>query len=245
MPKKRIWSDLPQCAANGCTRTSKPNSNLCQKCRTEEIAVHGRLYRPGKVLTWLQEFVKSIPSDDPTSACIPWPHRRNANGYGTIKVMNKSLLAHRVTWELLNGNIPNGLLVLHKCNNGHLGCFNPSHLKIGDYQDNSDDTVLAGRQARNLCPGELHSQASFTNQQVEEILLMHQTNGPASIARKFGSTLKRVSAVLTGVSWATVSMQFYLSNPEMRPNPNWLKRHGQLYQALKSDALKPVQHLAD
>ena len=70
-------------------------------------------------------------------------------GYGRI-VVNKggksfSYAAHRVAYELRNGEIPDGHVVRHKCHNPR--CINPRHLETGTHADNAKDRVDAGRSA--------------------------------------------------------------------------------------------------
>ena len=84
---------------------------------------------------------------EPDSGCWLWTGSRRRHGYGRMYSLDrKGLSAHRVSWELFRGPIPDGLDVLHKCDNPP--CVNPDHLFVGTMQDNMDDMVRKGRQAR-------------------------------------------------------------------------------------------------
>lgn len=61
----------------------------------------------------------------------------------TVKINGKQLWAHRVAWEDAKGAIPDGLLVLHKCDIGC--CVNPDHLYLGTHKDNAADRTERGR----------------------------------------------------------------------------------------------------
>lgn len=82
-----------------------------------------------------------------TSGCWEWSASRNAHGYGQIaapRPLKRPLLAHRVSWEIHNGPIPIGLLVLHRCDNPH--CVRPDHLFVGDQKLNMQDMVSKKRE---------------------------------------------------------------------------------------------------
>lgn len=66
-----------------------------------------------------------------------------ANGYGRFHQNHKALRAHRFSWTLHNGKIPEGLIVCHECDNPL--CVNPKHLWLGTNADNNIDTVKKGR----------------------------------------------------------------------------------------------------
>lgn len=73
-----------------------------------------------------------------TEGCWLWKGTRNGAGYGLFMVERRRCTgAHRMAWELTNGLIPAGLLVLHKCDNPP--CCNPNHLFLGTYLDNTKD----------------------------------------------------------------------------------------------------------
>jgi hypothetical protein len=82
--------------------------------------------------------------------CDLWTRARNREGYGEVWHDGRLYRAHRLAWELSNGPIPEGLLVLHKCDTP--ACVNVEHLFIGTHTDNMADRKRKGRQAR----GEQH-----------------------------------------------------------------------------------------
>lgn len=64
------------------------------------------------------------------------------NGYGAFKIYGLVVDAHRVSYQLSNGNIADGKMILHKCNNKI--CVNPNHLYEGNRVDNANDSITAG-----------------------------------------------------------------------------------------------------
>lgn len=72
-----------------------------------------------------------------TRTCWNWRSSFSRNGYGVFGFKGKSLKAHRVAYELVNGKIPQGLNVLHTCDNPK--CINPDHLWVGTQGDNVVD----------------------------------------------------------------------------------------------------------
>ena len=93
----------------------------------------------------------SIP--EPNSGCFLWMGAMTPTGYGRVRVKGPvvaqhsdawlSKAAHRVAWEVENGAIPDGMSVLHRCDNR--ACVNPIHLYLGTQRDNMDDLVRRGR----------------------------------------------------------------------------------------------------
>lgn len=89
------------------------------------------------------------PNDE--SGCWEWSGYKDRGGYGVTKRNGKLQKAHRVSYVLCVGEIPNahlgvrGVLVLHKCDNRK--CVNPAHLFLGNHKDNAVDRVRKGRSA--------------------------------------------------------------------------------------------------
>jgi hypothetical protein len=93
--------------------------------------------------------------------CLVFMGCRNSEGYGRITEgghAGRIVYAHRVAWELVHGPIPEGLLVLHTCDNPP--CCNPAHLRVGTHLENiqemydrkRDNGVTARNRGKTHCP---------------------------------------------------------------------------------------------
>lgn len=146
-------------------------------------------------------------------ACLLWRGAKFTNGYGCIGIGRKCRGTHRVAWELTHGKIPNGLFVLHKCDNKP--CVNPAHLWLGTHKDNMADMVAKGRQAsgdRNssrqhperlrFVRGVDHGQAKLTEASV--VAIRSATGTQVSIAKIFGISQSVVSQIRSRQLWAHV-----------------------------------------
>jgi predicted DNA-binding protein (UPF0251 family) len=132
---------------------------------------------------------------DRSGDCWPWLGSCDAHGYGQMGYgQRKKLKAHRVAWELANGAIPEGMSVLHRCDNPP--CCNPAHLFIGTQADNMADAHAKGRQFIPQGPalrGEANPAAKLTDYQREAICVL----GDQGISQ-------RVIAAYYGISQSTV-----------------------------------------
>lgn len=109
--------------------------------------------RRKKGSTLRNRFIKYILIGLDKDKCWEWLGYIDRYGYGCIShgETNRRLRAHRVSWNIFVGSIPDGVDVLHKCDNRK--CVNPNHLFLGSHEDNMRDMAQKGRQAQEKTHG--------------------------------------------------------------------------------------------
>ena len=114
--------------------------------------------------------------------CWEWTGTLFRNGYGRACVDRKSVGAHRRSWELLNGPIPDGMYVCHSCDNRK--CVRPGHLFLGTPAENMQDMVDKGRSLS----GSRNHNSKLTETEVVEIRERYAAGGitQAELARQYG-----------------------------------------------------------
>lgn len=144
---------------------------------------------------WLA--AKSAPG---AGGCLLWVGCANRYGYGQISVGGKKTLTHRLAWSVINGPIPRGLHILHRCDVP--SCINPAHLFLGTNADNMADKVAKGR---NIT-GERHGRAKLTDAAVRAIVArLGALDTCANIARDFGVSRETISDIKTGRTWVHIA----------------------------------------
>lgn len=78
-----------------------------------------------------------------TKRCWVWTAHKKKNGYGQFYIKRQSVYAHRYSWVISNGSVPENKSVLHKCDNPN--CVRPSHLFVVSQRENMLDAVKKGR----------------------------------------------------------------------------------------------------
>lgn len=131
--------------------------------------------------------------------CWLWQGFRNPQGYGQFNYHKKAYRVPRLCWEIHFGAIPEGLWVLHRCDNPP--CCNPNHLFLGTPTDNAQDMIQKGR--RVITHGEDHPFAKLTNKQAKEIRSMYATGMYSQ--RK----LSGLFGVSTRVIWGILQRRTY------------------------------------
>ncbi len=116
-------------------------------------------------------------------------------GYGAISINGYTHKAHRVSWSLNNGPIPDGMCVCHKCDNRK--CVNPKHLFLGTHLDNALDKYRKNRQ--RIVYGDNHPGIKITVAQRAEILALLNAGTPQRlVAIKYGVSQSLISLVKNG-----------------------------------------------
>ncbi len=139
----------------------------------------------------------------PDTRCQVFTGRTDTHGYGQIKDKGRPVLVHRWVWEQNFGAIPEGLHVLHRCDNP--ACLNPEHLFLGTHGDNMKDK--AKKKRGNVPSGAAHKRpmAKITAEQAGQIKeLLRRGYRGCDIARDFNVTRNLVSEIKLGKTWAHI-----------------------------------------
>ena len=128
--------------------------------------------------------------------CWDWIGRKDKDGYGFFRRGK----AHRFSWTLHIGDIPEGLCVLHHCDNP--ACVRPGHLFLGTQEDNMKDMAKKGR-ARNVPQfgNKYNAKISFT--EAQEIRKRYALGGITQqlLALDYGITQASIARIIGGSAW--------------------------------------------
>lgn len=137
--------------------------------------------------------------------CLIWTGQKCAGGYGRLRINGKFQRAHRLIYALHHGEIAQGLIILHSCDNP--ACIEITHLSAGTQLQNIQD-MHAKRRAVFLS-GETHPKAKLTSAQVAEIKQTYQpysrTNGTKALGKAYGVSGPTISAIVLNKSWQNAS----------------------------------------
>lgn len=137
---------------------------------------------------------KSIP--EPNSGCWLWLTYCGTKGYGQIKYKGNQMGAHRVSWIVHRGLIPEGALICHKCDVPC--CVNPDHLYVGSNLTNRHDAIRRGRAPQ----GETAGQSNLTD---SDILLIRSDPRPQrAIAKEYGLSHTAIGNIKRGRTWTHI-----------------------------------------
>lgn len=160
----------------------------------------GRHWRP-----FLERFEDSY-TPEPNSGCWLWIGSMTGTGhacgkgYGAISKDGRYVRAHRISWEMANGPIPDGMHVLHKCDT--TTCVNPDHLFIGTNLDNVLDKVAKGRARSGRLCGSRNGASKLTDETVR--LIRVSSESAPILAAKLGVSSTAIKRVRRRELWAHV-----------------------------------------
>lgn len=144
-----------------------------------------------------RQYARFMAKVDRTDDCWLWNGAVATDGYGKMNLHRKYASAHRVSYIHHHGEIPEGLVVRHKCRNRH--CVNPNHLEVGTRVDNMADKVRDGTDNR----GEKNHKAKLTPEQVHEIR-NRASEVQERLAEEFGVSSQSIRNVIAHRNWKHV-----------------------------------------
>ena len=136
--------------------------------------------------------------------CWQWKASLSNKRYGNIKVSGKMVKSHRLSYELEFGDIPNGLNVLHKCDNGL--CVNPKHLFLGTHNDNMKDCAKKGRVPNKK--GTHNGNSKLNHNNIQDIrsncVKGDRKYGLSSFARKYNVSAQTIWGIVHNNNWTHI-----------------------------------------
>lgn len=184
---------LRQCSVRGCKRASKArgwcNTHYERWRRTG--APLGVTPRP-TIMERLMAGIKQMPN-----GCWEWQKAKDSSGYGHIGIAaGVPRKAHRVSYVLHIGPIPEGGIICHKCDN--TSCVNPAHLFCGSHAENMADRGAKSRQASGTRNGKSKITAEIAR------YIRSSPLSEREIARELGVHRGTINAVRSGRTWRNV-----------------------------------------
>lgn len=132
--------------------------------------------------------------------CWQWTGARDSDGYGLLTTRRsgsiRHMRMHRLSWEIHHGPIPDGLFVLHRCDNPP--CARPDHLFLGNNKENATDRHMKGRTI-GAAKGERNPMARLSDGAVDELRAAVASGITyAKVGAMFGVTSGHVSDIING-----------------------------------------------
>lgn len=183
-----------------CNKTV-PRTHATQRVCSLSCAARSQ-HRPSPETRFWSKVVKS------EDGCWEWQGSRLKRAkwaYGYFCYQGKNVKAHRFSWELVNGPVPDGMLVCHHCDNPV--CVRPDHLFLGTSADNMADMRRKGRAPVMPCGSE-NGWAKLTEDQVADMRRRydpHRVTAPM-LAREYGLSETHTRRILRGKLWKHVGV---------------------------------------
>lgn len=136
-------------------------------------------------------------------------YHKSKDGHCQMQRDGKSIYVHRYIYEQCFGEIPDGYVIRHTCDNA--SCINPEHLILGTHQDNVRDRVERGRSAR----GNLNGRSKLTELDVIEIRNSRDRSS-VELGREYGVDPKAIRSIWQGKTWTHIDNTYGTNTRSMR-----------------------------
>ena len=188
------------CIIPGCS-SPVANKGMCTKHYQRSLKYDVLSLRSIKCDFSLKERFLFYCSENKYTGCVEWLGLKDRDGYGYLSIQGANKRAHRLSFELFKGYIPENTQICHTCDNP--SCVNPEHLFLGTNKDNCADKVLKGRQARGSKSGMaiLHENDVVA---IKKRLALGESC--TRIGRSFGVSSWVVSRIKHGKNWKHVQI---------------------------------------
>lgn len=166
---------------------------ICVYCSGEFVAASK--YSNQKHCSHVCRFKQLMPATF-TDECLRWPKSCNpVTGYGQMNIAiappAKLVAAHRLSYEIYNGPLKSGSVVLHTCD--HRWCVNPNHLIQGTQQDNINDMWAKGREAKRKLS------------KLDVLDIRGSKERSAVLAKRYGVHATTIRRIRSGRMWKSLS----------------------------------------
>jgi hypothetical protein len=197
------------CVIDGCNepvlviKRGWCNTHYCRWQRNGDPLIVRR--PPVTPETVAARFAKYISDPDPRTGCVEWGGSRSGDGYGVFSLSGetgrKMVRASHVAYIQRYGPVPDGMQVLHRCDNPP--CVNPDHLFLGTQQDNMTDKMVKGRHVARQ--GEERTDAKLTWAAVDDMRRRYRGRGKgptvAVLASEYGVSVATAYNAIHGKTW--------------------------------------------
>ena len=130
------------------------------------------------------------------NGCWEWNKSKSKSGYAKIWYRGSTMRGNRVSYLAFIGDIPEGILVCHHCDNR--SCINPDHLFLGTHKDNCHDSIQKCRHAH----GEKSSKSKLKSEHITEIRKLYSSGiSQEKISKKYNVNQSCISSIILKKTW--------------------------------------------
>jgi hypothetical protein len=191
IPVRDVGSNRSGCGGCGITE-AKPTIRRRRWVDDEPEVFEPEVFEfpryPAMSLEWILKRTRLTET-----GCLEWCRGVSSTGYGKTYHRGKNYAMHIVMYRIFKGEVPQGLCVLHHCDNRQ--CCHPDHLFLGTHADNTQDALKKGRVAF----------AKLDVSQVLEIRLrLRAGESRVKLAREFNVHVTTVGRIDKRQTWSHV-----------------------------------------